>query len=181
MQRRGFIAGAAGVSIISGSGSLGAQPVVWEETVDPDGRSYRVQMPKGNRYAALPRPDGGTVRQYSFVVANKFGLDFLVTSFVGNESGLPAAAAQVPARLEAIQGGMQRAWPGSTVLEQEPIQLGSAQGRSFVLAVDQGRGILMARLYYTSQALYSQTAHAGLEERQNPAILQFMNSLRLEG
>jgi hypothetical protein len=179
MKRRLFIACAATPLISSGSGPLSAQTEEWNEVIDPDGR-YRLQMPKGFRYVALPRPDGGTMRQYSFVVAGKFGLDFLVTSFVGTESGLPAAAPQVPARLEAMQGGMQRSWPGSTVIEQQPIQLGSVQGRSFVLAVDQDRAVVMVRLYYSSHALYSQTVHAFTDGRQDPTIAQFMNSLRLE-
>jgi hypothetical protein len=116
---------------------------------------------------------------YNITTADKVALDFTVADFVGNEAHLPVSPAELAARLVAIQGGMDKSWPGATVLEQAPIELGVTPGRRFLLSVEQGRGIVAVRVYFGAKVTYSQTAQAPVEARENPAIAQFMDSLEL--
>ena len=185
MRRRVFVAtAAAGAALLPGRGipqaRAQAPAPAWEDIVGPGGL-YRLRMPKGYRFLANPRPDGGTLRQYTFTFADRVLLDFMVTDFVGNEAHLPAPPAELAKRLVAIQGGMEKSWPGATVLEQGPIQLGAVPGRRFVLGVEQCSGVLSARVYFSPKALYVQVAHAPAGERQDPAIALFMDSLSLAG
>jgi len=171
------MAGVAGSALLAGTGIAQAQAAAWDDIAGPNGL-YQLQLPKGFRYVAIPRQDGGTVRMYTLTTADKITFDFTFADFVGNEAHLPASPAELAARLVGIQAGMEKSWPGE-VLEQAPIELGGTPGRRFLLSVEQGRAVVAARVYFGTKAIYSQTAYAPAAARQDPAIAQFMDSLRL--
>lgn len=175
MKRRGFVAGVVCAALAPAASF--AQAVEWQEIVGEEGR-YRLQMPRGYQEISGPRPDGSTARQYRMTSPQGFGIEFAITDYVKDNPGHPPT--DLGARLRDAERAVQQRWPGSTVLEQSDVQLGPAQGRSFTLEVDRGQGVLIVRLYYSSQRLYTQLALARRDQRQNPVIVQFMNSLRIE-
>jgi hypothetical protein len=102
---------------------------------------------------------------------------FLVSSAAA--ATLVAGARPVAAQLEQMQGGMQRSWPASTVLEQRPITAGTVTGREFVLAADQGSRVVIVHLYMTPAASYTLVAQGPAAERRNPLVAKFMDSFSL--
>ena len=150
-------------------------PIEWEDIVGAEGR-YRLQMPDDYQYLeAQPEPGGPMFHQYSVAYPGRFGLQLMIN----DRSGPPDEAADVAARLLEMQADLQRSWPGATVLEQKPIQLGSVPGRTFTLSVDRGQSVVMVRLYYTEQALYTQLCVAPITHRKDPAVIRFFDSLRV--
>jgi hypothetical protein len=87
--------------------------------------------------------------------------------------------AALQSTLEQMQGGMQRSWPASTVLEQRPITAGTVTGREFVLAADQGSRVVIVHLYMTPAASYTLVAQGPAAERRNPLVAEFMDSFSL--
>lgn len=174
MRRRVF----AGGGLLAGFAPAAlAQAEGWQDIVSQDGR-YRLQMPKGFRELSVPGPDGSTARQYQFSTNQGFALDFAITDFIKADPG--HAPTDLGMRLRDAQRAVQQRWPGSTVLEQRDVTMGSLQGRAFTLSVQNGSGVLIARLYYGSQRLYAQLALARADERQSPVIARFLESARIE-
>jgi hypothetical protein len=174
MRRRVFISGAAG-TLVAAPGLAQAQQVVWEDAASADGR-YRLKIPTGYRYLTVPA-HGGTLHTWVVMLPDKFILEFLDMGFDSPRTSVPTTAAALQSALEQMQGGMQKSWPGSTVLDQRPITTGSVAGREFVLATDQGSRVVIVRLYLTPRAVYTQIAQGPAAERRNPVIAQFMDSL----
>jgi hypothetical protein len=179
MRRRDLTLGAAGAALVLSSGGARAQQVVWEEVTAPDGR-YRLQLPSGYRYLTVPRHDGGAVNSFVATLPGGLVLELMEVTLVGQEAHFPASAAELQSRLVQIQGGIQKSWPGSTVVEQRPIELGSVTGREFVLGREQDRRIVFVRVYFAREAIYTQVAQGIGVDPRNPTIAQFMNSLRLQ-
>jgi hypothetical protein len=97
-------------------------------------------------------------------------------AFASPMSTVPTDPAAIQSALQPAQGGMQKSWPGSTVIEQRPITTGPLTGREFIFAA-QGDRIVIARMYLTPMAAYTQVAQGPAAERGNPLITQFMDSL----
>ena len=173
MNRRHLM---AAVVATVGASAARAEAVSWDGIA---GSGYRLEMPAGYRHVVLPRPDGGIVRQYTALAAGKF-FDFTVTDLVGNEAHLPASPAELAQRLEQMEAGMLRSWPGASVLEHQTLQLGGAPGRAMTCSIDQGRHILFVRMYFAREAIYMQLVRAPAAERQDPAVAQFLDSLSLQ-
>ena len=174
MQRRVLI---GALLLAGGAPPAFAQAVEWQEIAGEEGR-FRLQMPKGFREVSGPRPDGSMARQYQFTTSEGFGLDFAIVDFVKAEPGHPPT--DLDMRLRDGQRAVQQRWPGSTVLGQRDVKLGSLQGRAFTLSIQGGSGVLIARMYYGGQRLYAQLAMARNDQRANPIIAHFMESLRIE-
>jgi hypothetical protein len=158
-------------------GSARAQQTVWEEVGSPDGR-YRLKIPKGYRYLQVPA-HGGVLHSYVIMLPDKFTLELLDVAFTSPQPNIPTTAAGLQFALDQTQGGMQKSWPDSTVLEQRPVTAGAVAGREVALATDRGSRVVIARLYLTPVAIYMQIAQGPAAERRNPVIAQFMDSLRL--
>ena len=176
MQRRIFVSGAAfaAAALVGSPGGAQAQQVVWEDVASADGR-YRLKMPKGYRYMTVPG-HGGVLHSYVIMLADKFILEFLDVSLPTPASPVPTDPAALQLALQQAQGGMQKSWPGSTVIEQRPVTTGPLTGREFVFAA-QGDRIVIVRMYLTPVAAYTQVAQGPAAERKNPLITQFMDSL----
>ena len=176
MQRR-LVLSAAAAAFGSGARPVAAQQVVWDEVAGPDGR-YRLKIPKGYRYLTVPG-HGAVLHSYVFMLPDKLTLKLLDVAFASPQTTVPVGAAALQSALEQMQGGMQRSWPASTVLEQRPITTGAVTGREFVLAADQGSRVVIVRLYITPAASYTLVAQGPVAERRNPFVAEFMDSFRL--
>jgi hypothetical protein len=175
MHRRFVVSGMA-MAVALGSAPLAAQPLAWDEITGPDGR-YRLRMPRGYRYLTVPA-QRGTLHSYVFLLPDKLTLELLDMTFASPEPNVPTTPAALQSALEQAQGGMQKSWPGSTVLEARPVTLGALTGREFVLAAQGGR-VVTVRLYLRPTALYTQIAVYPAAERSNAAVSEFMESFRL--
>lgn len=174
MRRRSFALGLSGLALVSTPGALQAQAVEWEEIVGPEGQ-FRLQMPKGYKVVSGMQAAGMTT-QYQIAFPSGFGLEFGVTE-LKNESPLDPTLQED--HLHRAFDAMQRRWPGSTFLEREDVWLGSARGLAAVLSVQKNTGVLIVRSYATVPRLYTQIVLARNDERENPVIDRFLNSLRL--
>jgi hypothetical protein len=174
MQRRTFIAGTAAAAVAAGSGPAAGQQNTWVDVASPDGR-YRLKFPNGYRYIQAAA-HGGVVHTYAVMLPDRFVLE-LIDAVVPNARPVPTGP-ELATALEQIQGGMQKSWPGSTVLEQRSITTGPLTGREFVLAAEGGSRVVVVRLYMTQGAIYTQVAQGPAAERGNPMIAQFLDSLQ---
>jgi hypothetical protein len=155
--------------------AIAPPPIEWEDIVGADGR-YRLQMPNDYHYLEAQRQPGAPLfREYSIAYPGRFGFQLMVS----DRSGPAEAAADVATRLADMQDDLQRSWPSATVLEQKPIQLGTVPGRAFTLSIDHGQSVVMVRLYYTAQALYTQVCEAPAAHRRDPAVTRFFDSFSL--
>ena len=174
MQRRLFLAGAMGAALAAGGRSVSAQQVAWEDVSGPNGR-YRLKMPNGYHRSQVAG-HGATVHSYVTLLPGRFILEFVDVSF-DSPHAIPQGAALASA-LEQMQGGMQKSFPGSTLLEQGAITTGSLAGRELVLSTDGGKRFVKARLYLTPAAVYNATVQGSMAERQNPMVGRFMESIQ---
>lgn len=174
MRRRSFALGLSGLALVSTPGALQAQAVEWEEIAGPEGQ-FRLQMPKGYKVVSGMQAAGMTT-QYQIAFPSGFGLEFAYTD-LKNENPLDPTLQEDHLRraLEALE---QR-WPGATYLEREDVWLGSARGMAIALSVQKNTGVLLARCYVTVPRLYAQIVLARNDERENPVIDRFLNSLRI--
>ena len=178
MQRRGFVASAAsaGVASVMGPGGVRAQQFVWEDVASADGR-YRLKMPKGYRYMTVPAHND-ILHSYVSILPDRFILEFLDVLLVGVESKITRESAQESSSREEAAAGLQKSWPGSTLLEQRWITLGPAYGYEFVFSTDKGSRFVLARMYLTLTASYTQVVQGPVADRQNPITTQFLNALQ---
>lgn len=174
MRRRAFVAGALGVAMVAGGGAASGQPAAWESISGPDGR-YRLKMPNGY-HRSQAAGHGATVHSYVTLLPGRFILEFVDVSFDAPHS-IPEGAA-LSSALEQMQGGMQKSFPGSSVIEQKPITTGALVGREFALSSDGGNRFVRARLYLTKVAVYTATVQGPAAERQNPMVGQFLESIQ---
>jgi hypothetical protein len=175
MRRRSFALGLSGLALASAPDALRAQAVEWEDIVSTEGQ-FRLQMPKGYKVVSGMRPSG-RMTQYQIAFPSGFGLEFAVTD-LKNENPLDPTLQE-----DHLHGGieaMRQRWPGSTYLEREDVWLGSARGLAVVLSVQKNTGVLIVRAYVTVPRLYAQVVLARNDERENPVIDRFLNSLRIE-
>jgi hypothetical protein len=174
MRRRSFALGLSGLALVSTPGALQAQAVEWEDIVGPEGQ-FRVQMPKGYKSVSGPQA-AGMMQQYRIAFPSGFGFEFAVTQ-LKNESPLDPTLQED--NLRRAMDDLQQRWPGATYLEREDLWLGSARGLGVVLSVQKNTGVLIARCYVTVPRLYAQIVLARNDERENPVIDRFLNSLRI--
>lgn len=178
MKRRVFVSGAAGATgaaLVAGPGLAQAQQVAWEDVASADGR-YRLKVPKGYRHLTVPA-HGGTLNSWVVMLPARFVLEFLDMAMATPNPAFPKTPAALQSALEQMQGGMQKSWPGSTVLDQRPITTGSLTGREFTLSADQGSRVVIVRAYLAPLGVYTQIAQGPAAERRNPVIAQFLDSL----
>lgn len=176
MQRRVFVSSAAAAALVAGPGPAQAQQVVWEDVASPDGR-YRLRMPKGYRYMTVPAHDS-VLHSYVAALPDRFILEFLDVLLVGVKSKITRENAQQPSSGAQAAAGLQKSWPGSTLLEQRWITQGPAFGWEFVFSTDRGSRFALVRTYFTLAASSTQVAQGPAADRQNPVTTQFLEALQ---
>lgn len=176
MKRRDLMAWAAigGAGLVAGPAR--AQSLTWEEVAGPNGR-YRLEMPKGYRHRTVPQAGRGTRQSYLIELGGNFAMELMIYDYEQNDQDRPPD--DLYSQLLAAESLVKRRWPGARVLEQKDLQLGPAQGRGFVLAIDGGQKVLAARIYYLNARLYEQVAIVPAADRNSPVLARFMNSLSI--
>ncbi|MFZ5780329.1 MAG: hypothetical protein ACOY4R_09055 [Pseudomonadota bacterium] len=173
MQRRVLMT-AGMIATAAGGGRAGAQPAGWETIAAPDG-SWRIEMPRGYRRTPVPRRDGLIREQYGFATNTGLGFDFSVEPLASANR----SPAETAAMLQETVDLAVRAIPGGQMESEAPVQLGPALGRSFTLHIGHLQGTLLGRIYVTNAALFQQMALVRDDQRHNPAIARFLDSLTL--
>lgn len=174
MRRRSFALGLSGLALVSIPGALQAQGVEWEDIVSTEGQ-FRVQMPKGYKFSSGMQAAGMT-KQYRIAFPSGFGFELAVTD-LKNEN--PLDPTQQEDHLLRGLDALKERWPGATYLERDDVWLGTARGLAAVLSVQKNTGVLIVRTYATVPRLYTQIVLARNDERDNPVIDRFLNSLRI--
>lgn len=175
MQRRVFLSSATGAVLVAGPGIAQAQQIVWEEVASADGR-YRLKIPRGYRYLTAPA-HGGTLHSYVSMLPEGLTFEFLDLGFTSLKPRVPSDPAEVQSFAENSLSGLQKSWPGSTVLEERPVTTPPFMGREFTFAAA-GDRVAIVRLYFTPAASFTQVAQAPMAQRGSLLIGQFMDSLR---
>lgn len=156
------------------AGVPAAAQQAWEEIAGPDGR-YRFRIP-GECHRIRAAGHGVAMVTYVAVLPGRFAFEFVDVGFDSPHQVLQGAA--LATALEQMQGGMQKSFPGSTLVDQRPVVTDALAGREFVLSTDGGSRFVRTRLYLTTTAAYTATVQGPAAERQNPAVAQFLDSIR---
>jgi hypothetical protein len=148
------------------------------EPVANDGR-FSLEMPKGFKQTTAPRPDGGSMQQYTFMWKDQSANENMIGLTVYDVA--PGGPAYLPtdARFDSAERGAQARWPGSVISQQVDINSGPAKGRSFTLTLDHGRHVLLTKAYYVDRRLYEMMALVTPDQQASPTVVAFMNSLRI--
>ncbi len=179
LQRRAF--GIAAILVaMAAPGFTGAQAQSLAlERITGEGGRYSIEMPKGYTSTTSPRPDGGTMHQMSYMWKDSIG-QYNVMAFavidpppgITKHFDLWEAQRQVTAR-----------YPGSFPTRYQEIQSGPAKGISFAMTVNSNRGqgehTIAVKIYGLDARLYEMVAMTRVEDRDDPTIAAFMNSLRV--
>lgn len=149
------------------------------ERVTGEGGRYSVEMPAGYTTKTSPRPDGGTMHQLSYLWKDAVGQFNVIALAIVDPP--PGAARQIDVR-EAQRAAAAR-YPGSVLAQSQDIESGPAKGVSFALTVDSNRGqgqhVVAMKVYAYEGRLYEMLAATRTEDRNDPTVAAFMNSLRI--
>jgi hypothetical protein len=161
-----------------GSAAARAQPAPTERITGEDGR-YSIDMPRGYTSTTSPRPDGGSMRQLSYLWKDSVGqynaVDFAIID--------PPAGSTKQIDVWEAQRQLQARYPSSPLGQSREIQLGAAKGMSFALTVNSTRGqgvhVIAFKIYALEGRIYELMAETRLEDRDDPTVVAFMNALRI--
>ena len=155
-----------------------AQPAATERVTGDDGR-YSIDMPRGYTSTASPRPDGGAMRQLSYIWKDSVGQYNIIELAVIDPP--PGSTKQID--IWEAQRLLQARYPNSVLADSRDIQLGPAKGVSFAITVNSNRGqgphVLAFKVYALDGRLYEMLAATRLEDRGDPTVAAFMNALRI--
>lgn len=158
--------------------STRAQAAPTERITGEDGR-YSIDMPAGYTSKVAPRPDGGSMRTITYLWKTT-GEQYNVIAFAVIDPP-PGSTKQVD--LWEAQRLIQARYPGMFPGQAQDIQLGPAKGLAFSFTVNsrnnQGPHTITCRIYALDGRLYEMLAATRAEDRDNPVVAAFMNSLRI--
>ena len=143
-----------------------------------DGR-YSVEMPAGYTSKTAPRPDGGTMRTISYLWKGPSEqYDEIALAVID-----PPPGSTKQADLWEFQRLVRARYPGLPSANAQEIRLGPAEGLSFAFTVNsnrnQGQHTIAFRVYALGGRLYEMMAVTKADDRDNPVVVAFMNSLRI--
>jgi hypothetical protein len=179
LQRRVRVVAAAVMAIAAiGLADVWAQSIPMEHITGEDGR-YSVDMPRGHTSKTSPRPDGGTMHQRSFMWKDSVGQFNAIALAVID----PPPGSTKHFDMEEIRRQMTARYPGSFLSRSQEIQSGPAKGLSFAMTVNSNRGqgvhVIAFKVYALGGRLYEMMAETRIEDRDDPTVAAFMNSLRV--
>lgn len=173
-----FVACALVTAAVIGSGEVRAQRVPLERIIGDGGR-YTIDMPAGCTSKTSPRPDGGTMQQWSFLWKDSVGQYNVVALAIVD----PPPGSTKSFDLWEAQRQVVARYPGSFPAQARDISSGPARGIAFDMTVNSNRGqgvhVIAVRLYGLGGRLYEQLAATRLEDRDDPTVVAFLNSLRI--
>jgi hypothetical protein len=155
-----------------------AQSLSMERVTGEDGR-YSIEMPKGYTTTTSPRPDGGTLRQLSYLWKDSVGQYNAVALAIID----PPPGSTKNFDMWEVQRQLTARYPGSFLGQSQEIQSGPAKGMSFVMTVNSTRGqgvhVIAVRIYGLGSRLYEMLAETRAEDQDDATVTAFMNSLRV--
>ena len=172
LTRRSF--GALGVAALAPVQVL-AQAAPMERVTGDDGR-FTIDMPRGYTTKTSPRPDGGTMLQYSYLWKDAVGQYNAVELAVVDPP--PGSTRQIDIR--EAQRILAARYPNAVPADTRDIQSGPAKG-SMTIASNRGYGphAIAMRVYAMGGPLYEMLAATRVEDRDDPTVTAFLNSLRV--
>jgi len=180
LQRRLCVAAAAGLVAMAaiGGAEVRAQAMPMER-ITGDGGRYSVDLPKGYTSTTSPRPDGGTMHQLSYMWKDAVGQYNVMALAVIDPP--PGVTKHVDIR--EAQRQVAARYPGSIPAQAQEIQSGPAKGLSLSMAVNSNRGqgvhVIAVKVYALEGRLYEMLSATREEDRNDPTVAAFMNSLRI--
>ncbi len=179
LQRRFFSTAGISVALAAIAATpTRAQTSPVERITGGDGR-YSVEMPAGYTSKTAPRPDGGTLRTIMYMWKNPSDQFNVIALAVIDPPPGPTKHTD----LWEAQRLIQARYPGTFLGQAQEIQLGAAKGLSFSFTVNsrinQGPHTIAFKLYALDGRLYEMLAETRVEDRDNPVVAAFMNSLRI--
>lgn len=178
--RRRFCSIAAILTAVTVPGlAEGQAQQVATERITGEGGRYSVEMPAGYTSTFAPRPDGGTMRTISYLWKNTSGQYNVIALAVID----PPPGSTKHSDLWEGQRLIQARYPGNAFARAQEIQLGPVKGLSFSTIINsannQGLHTIAFRIYALDGRLYEMLAETRTEDRDNPVVAAFMNSLRI--
>jgi hypothetical protein len=170
--------GLAVLAPLSLSGRGHAQAAPMERVTGDDGR-FTIDLPRGYTVKTSPRPDGGTMRQYSYMWKDAVGQFNVISLAVVDPS--PGSTKQIDIR--EAQHALAARYPNSFLADSRDVSSGPAQGVAFAMTVASNRGYgphtIAMRVYAMDGRLYEMLAATRVEDRDDPTVRAFMDSLRI--
>lgn len=159
-------------------GEIHAQPLAMERVTGEGGR-YSIDMPRGYTSTTSPRPDGGTMHQTTYLWKDSVGQYNVIALAVID----PAPGAGRNFDIWEAQRRVTARYPGALPSPYQEIQSGPARGISFAMTVDSNRGqgphVIAVKLYAFDGRLYEMLSATRVEDRNDPTVAAFMNSLQV--
>jgi hypothetical protein len=155
-----------------------AQAAPVERVTGDDGR-YTIDLPRGYTIKTSPRPDGGTMLQYTYLWKDAVGQYNVIGLAVIDPP--PGSAKRID--VQAAQRAMAARYPNSFLADYRDVESGPARGVAFSMTVNSNRGFgphtIAMRVYAMDGRLYEMLAATRVEDRGDPTVTAFMNSLRI--
>jgi hypothetical protein len=155
-----------------------AQAAPMERVTGEDGR-FTIDLPRGYTVKTSPRPDGGTMLQYSYMWKDAVDQFNVISLAVVDPP--PGSTRQIDIR--EAQRALAARYPNSFLAESRDVRSGPAQGVAFAMTVNSNRGYgphtIAMRVYAMGGRLYEMLAATRVEDRNDPTVTAFMDSLRV--
>lgn len=149
------------------------------ERITGEGGRYSIGMPSGYTSKTSPRPDGGTMHQLTYLWKDAVGQFNVIALAVIDPP--PGAAKQID--IQEAQRAVAARYPGSVLAAAQDIQSGPAKGLAFAMTVNSNRGqgqhVIAVKVYAYEGRLYELLAATRTEDRNDPTVAAFMNSLQI--
>jgi hypothetical protein len=149
-----------------------------ERITGEDGR-YSIDMPRGYTSKTSPRPDGGTMQMLTYLWKDSVGQFNVVALSIVDPP--PGSTKQIDIR--EVQRIIAARYPGSLLANAQDIQTGPAKGIAFDMTINSNRGqgqhVVAMRIYAMGGRLYELQAATRTEDRNDPTVTAFMNSLQV--
>lgn len=179
--RRRVLAFAAAVALVASlvpSIPAGAQPAPMER-VTGDGGRYTVDLPRGYTSKTSPRPDGGTMQQLTYEWKDSVGQFNVVALAIIDPP--PGSTKRID--VQEAQRAVAARYPNSFLADYRDVQSGPARGVAFSMTVNSNRGYgphtIAFRVFALDGRLYEMLAATRVEDRNDPTIASFFDSLRI--
>lgn len=171
-----LMAGAAGAA---GAPTAGRAETIALERITGEGGRYSIGMPRGYTSKTSPRPDGGTMHQLTYMWKDAVGQFNVIALAVIDPP--PGSAKQID--IQEAQRAVAARYPGSFLAAAQDVQSGPAKGLAFAMTVNSNRGqgqhVIAVRVYAYEGRLYELLAATRTEDRNDPTVAAFMNSLQI--
>jgi|GEM_PF-7046747 len=159
-------------------GPVHAQAAPMERVTGEDGR-FTIDLPRGYTTKTASRPDGGTMRQYSYLWKDAVGQFNAVELAVVDPP--PGSTKRID--VQAAQRAMAARYPNSFLADYRDVRSGPAEGVAFSMTVNSNRGygphVIAMRVYAMDGRLYEMLAATRVEDRNDPTVIAFLDSLRI--